>query len=1856
MARRALNAIVAANIRRYRTERKWSARILSEHCTELGMSSLTREVIAKIESGRRGIDMDEAMVFAAALGVTLEELTTEAAVTILHLSDLGMAPDQHGQETAHADFADRLLADLAGLRAEGLQPDIVVISGDLGRTGRPREYDLVRAFLQRLLTDLKITFDRVAIVPGEQDVNLPATQAYFNVCIADDIEPRAPYWSNWQRFALLLDAWPDESRDMRMHAERPWSLFEMRDLRVVVAGLNSTLRDTPERGEHSGAIDEEQAVWFAEQLAAYERQGWFRIGLLHHNPLDETVGPNAALTDAGVLSRELGNHLNLVLHGHGSGRAGRLTAGTLALGVGVPYDAGRHAAARYQIIKISPAGLLRAVRRYDLDQKAWVADDEGRTTAEIAEDWDQAQGTFGSLAGQAGQRQVHEPIWRQPGAGWEPGETGDDDGTRPRDARQVLLDQVADVCLVRNADAVVQRIKSRPPYLRVTYQDDGRSHQMRIGAWVGPGLDEARIDEFQAVVNYSGTEPPILVYQGVSPSDDLRQYAGRRHITLRSFLQFQGLVDFTDYVTAQTQQLAADPEYRPDDYVPHRYTDVLDPAAVERKDVVEELLAQVNAPDGRFILLLGDFGRGKTFALHELARRIPQTHPHLTPILIDLRMLDKAQTLEAHVAAHLANLHDEFDMRALRYMMREGRLVLIFDGFDELVFRATYARAGDHLQTLISGVTHSAKIVVAGRTQHFQTHDQIMTAMGARVRQLPQRRIYSLADLSDEQIRILLTNRYGGDTAAAERRFRLLGEIAGLAELAQNPRMLTFIAELDEDRLRAVAESRLQVSPAGLYQHILDDWLAHEESRTQAVPGALLGFGKEDLWTAVTTLALRMWESNQPSLGVEELGDVARTLVNLADSHLSADQIVYTVGSGSLLVRTEDGMFNFIHESVREWLVAHWIAERLSADPDAPLAHLDRHVLSALTIDFLCGLAEAAILRRWATATRAESSGAGEIARNNAARVLARIDLSEVLTLRHALLSNEDLSDRSWPRADLTGADLGGARMRNMDLRHAKLVDARLAGAVLDRADLTGADLTGADLRGVQLTKSKLIAGNLTGARLTDARLLGTDLTGALADDIAWDRAVLVNVVADPELLEQARAGGAAVVPSPDVQVETAFLPPSIGVRFGFQEGRLPRPVAYNNDGALLAIGNEDGSILICDAVSGAPLRTLVGHRWRAYVVMFSPRHALLASGSLFGDLRLWDANTGRCLFELPGCDSWVWPMLFNVDGSLLAAGSNDGVVRIWETTTGRLRWELDGHTPPVWTASFSSDGRYLATGDEGGRSRLWDMTTGELARPLETRGQLTYWIRFDRAGDRLAGGGKDGKVLIWDPETGEAIHRLEGHTAAVYALDFHPDGRSIVSADTSGSVRQWDLLPSRPVGRELGRHTGAVYRITFSPDGELFATGDSDGSVRLWEAASGHIRHDLAGHHASVWPMMFRPDGKQLATSSNDYTMKLWDTSTGELVRQPLRGHGRRMLVVSFSRDGKLLAASSNDGVIRLWDAGTGRCAATLRHEPDLLLTGIFSPQTDEIATASNDGRVYLWDAEAAVAAPPGTRIEEDRLLDLFTDTVWATVFSPSAEFIATANDDDTLQIMFRATGRTVQTLQGRGGRARALAFSPDDEELAAAGDDHHLYVWKWREKAHRQFPHEHEGRIFSLAYSPDGNLIATAGHDGLAVIWNADDGTVRHRIRPIADQGESRLWTVAFDPYGRFLATGGDGHTVDIWSVETGEPVQRLAGHNRRIWSVAYSPDGKLIASSSTDGTVRLWRVGDDGRGAEVALLLGLPNGWVAVTPNGRYKTEGVVTDQFWHIVGMARFEPGDLDPYLPDLRQIEADAPLF
>jgi uncharacterized protein YjbI with pentapeptide repeats len=619
---------------------------------------------------------------------------------------------------------------------------------------------------------------------------------------------------------------------------------------------------------------------------------------------------------------------------------------------------------------------------------------------------------------------------------------------------------------------------------------------------------------------------------------------------------------------------------------------------------------------------------------------------------------------------------DDINLGKLRHMISSGRVALLLDGFDELELRVGYQNAADYLQTLITVVTGQAKVILTSRTQHFRSTAQVLdalsghprpgarTALGDRIETRADSRVVVVEEFSEEQILRFLTNLYGGDAPRAQARYALIRGIGNLLDLAHNPRMLGFAADLDEERLRDAQDATSKVSAARLYEQIIDQWLDSEMRRQQHRSG-LRSITKAERLAACTALALRLWASANPALALQDLSaEVASVLTGLAERGFTEDQAAHTIASGSLLVRTEDGAFTFIHRSVMEWLVA-----KAAADAFGPAGNeiLGRQRMSGPMVAFFADLAGHDVARPWAAATLAiettEAEDASE-AKLNALAVQGHLAAS-VPAQQNAPAATGDVDKASasgtatiaaaeTPAAEDTPEATDGYRFRT-DLTGTDLRNMDLSRSDLSGATLRWANLRGMRLDGVDLSRADLSAADLTGAVLTGGSLRDTILTGS-----KWDRAAILGAsgLDGPATANAPELTAAAVARRDPVEVEV--VPPSGNVTC----------VAFSPDGALFAYG-EDDVVKIVDADRGRVLRVLRGHHGPVKAVAFSPDGTLIATASNDRTARTWHTRTRTHIATLTGHDGPVRGVAFSPDGTLIATASDDGTTRMWDAGTG---------------------------------------------------------------------------------------------------------------------------------------------------------------------------------------------------------------------------------------------------------------------------------------------------------------------------------------------------------------------------------------------------------------------------------------------------------------------------------------------------------------------------------------------------------------------------------------------------------
>lgn len=1632
----------------------------------------------------------------------------ERSVTIVHLSDIQFGkfhrfPDAAEPSNAFDTLSQRLIADLEYLRREHkVEPDIILVTGDLAEWGRRSELHQVFTFLGQAAEALRLPRSRVAIIPGNHDVDRKACAAYFLDCESREIPHVRPYPAKWTHFKAFFEDFYRDAQNVSFTDAEPWTLFEYPELFTVIAGLNSTWADSHLEADHYGYVGEEQMRWFESRLRTRKQDGWLRIAALHHNVRPGPTSSEESLRDAPLLRTIMGPLVNAVVHGHTH------DGQTDVFRPNVPiYSTGSASVAaserppevpnQYQVLQFTARGASRWARAYRADERKFIGDnratehgDDWRTSDTF--DWPELTAFRTGVATDRPER----------GAQWETLDQADD-----------LLTRIEHVCRVRHpSEAKTQQVRSPIdplPYLHLTIHEGAVTTQYPIAAAEHP-LTSDVLAAFAGTVHarysrYDKTVPSLIVYAGAeAPGEDLQRQAGRLGITLQSWLEFQGLIDFGPYVEAQRKLLENDPRYQPHLYVPQRIRYTTPAGDFEHDDALEYMVDLMAEPEGRFVVILGEFGTGKSFLQRQLALRLSDM-PRPQPILIEMRTLEKANDIDQLIAQHLVRHFPSFNLRAVRYMLKHGRLALLFDGFDELAMRVSYDHAAEHLQTLVQASEGQAKIVVTSRTEYFESDQQVRSALAERIEAVGGRRIVRLLRFDRPRILRFLMQQLG-DTKAAELRMTLLDDIKDLSGLSENARMLSFISTLDENELREAKTREGKVTRSSVYRTlVVDKWLTFETDRL-APRGAAPPLSVQERWGAVMVLARHMWAKPNAAVKLTELSErIADTVGKLP--RIEATAATHQVGSGTLLVRDAEGNFSFVHRSILEWLVATDAAAEIR-EGRTPNAMMVKDI-SPLIADFIEEEVDAEVLLPWVRRAMTGET-ADSTLRRNAAMLFARQSgaAQEAVAQEQALeLSDTDLRGRDFsgvfmPESRLVGANLAEARFRNTNLvaadlrranlRHADLtsalaVDANFRDADLSHARLRGANLRGAVLAGADLYRADLVRADVDEMALSQARTLGAALPFSprpqpLFDDIAWGP---LTFSPGGDLL--------AVMGPHSIRVLDTSNGRQLAPYSGSPTSRFTR-VAWSLDGAALVAGTNEGEVFFWDVSSSAP-------RWHVKV----DKSGVLAL-ALLSDTIVCVTRTGLLKLDRKGRGSGL-PVVLPTSAIAADIDARGGSVLV-VLTDGRTG-EIDGGEFKVWRKPATSvDESRVAVSAEGRRivyavGKTAVVLTPEEMRRVDIKVDAPYiavspggthaaiadfrhllilstddasiadlnievrFVAFHPAGDRLAYIHRHGWFAMMAWTTGTEMSRARGSVDAIFAIGMPADG--MVQVLNRGTIARFDI------------ESGARVSETANPSSDVTYPW---GNAALFKGAETTVlSYDLTQSRILALPE------PSIAAIATDRTVAY---AGGDVIRMISRTGARRTVSVGgarllqFTPNGKMLVGCDDQDRLFVAAVSTGRI---------LRVQNIWS-RVKRIAVSSHGEIAVL--ASKVTILKIGDLSPVDKLP--FSDAASAA-YSASGSLLAIGRDG-------------ALTVRDESGTLRHVV-SP-------------------REYAH-------------VIFSPSERSVACASYGGVVDVYDTASLALVASLG-IADDG----WTI-FRPDGRFKSSGDlqgrFGHAIGLVRYEPGE-----------------------------------------------------------------------------------------------------------
>ncbi len=328
-----------------------------------------------------------------------------------------------------------------------------------------------------------------------------------------------------------------------------------------------------------------------------------------------------------------------------------------------------------------------------------------------------------------------------------------------------------------------------------------------------------------------------------------------------------------------------------------------------------------------------------------------------------------------------------------------------------------------------------------------------------------------------------------------------------------------------------------------------------------------------------------------------------------------------------------------------------------------------------------------------------------------------------------------------------------------------------------------------------------------------------------------------------------------------------------------------PFSLTFGAEGHLLAmaVGDEIQVVRLDRSLNGETVTDSLGPIRR---LAASPDERLLALGREDGTIVVWDMRAERALQTLSGHGLAVFGVAFvpRPEGALLASVGGDGMVQVWDPQAGgQPLHTLHKHGGAVYSLAVRPDGHQIATGGEDGMVRTWDPATGRADLSPLDHGASISALAYDRTGTSLASGGMDRTVRVWSATSGWRRLGPLSHPYQLTTLAFSPDGRLLAggggATNIGGRIQIWDAT-SGTISAKVECPRG-VDSLSFSSDSRRIATCGSDSVVQVWDATGGHETLSLDGHGGRVSAVLFSVRDLRLYSAGRDGVVKLWDGST---------------------------------------------------------------------------------------------------------------------------------------------------------------------------------------------------------------------------------------------------------------------------------------------------------------------------------------------------------------------------------------
>jgi len=332
-------------------------------------------------------------------------------------------------------------------------------------------------------------------------------------------------------------------------------------------------------------------------------------------------------------------------------------------------------------------------------------------------------------------------------------------------------------------------------------------------------------------------------------------------------------------------------------------------------------------PHKEHLSILGGFGTGKTWFIYHLAwqllhdyreARQKGTAAPRIPLVIPLRDFAKAVTVESLFSEFFFRKHNMGlpSYEAFKQLNRMGKLILLFDGFDEMAARVDRQKMINNFWELARVLVPGGKAILTCRNEHFPEAREGRALLNAELRasvanldyKAPQFEVVELQMFNTGQIRRLLEKR-GASPDVID---NILHK-PDLMDLAKRPLLAGYILDALPD---IKADTPIDISRVYLYAVRLKMKNDILQERTFTSMADKLYFLCEIAWEMLSNdlpkLNYRMFPSRLRNL----FGDIVFEQKDLDHWH-------YDMMGQTMLIRDDEGDYSMAHRSLTEFFAAY---------------------------------------------------------------------------------------------------------------------------------------------------------------------------------------------------------------------------------------------------------------------------------------------------------------------------------------------------------------------------------------------------------------------------------------------------------------------------------------------------------------------------------------------------------------------------------------------------------------------------------------------------------------------------------------------------------------------------------------------------------------------------------------------------------------------------------------------------------------------------------------------------------------------------------------------------------------------